>query len=459
MKDASSPSINPVKTFLETTSVKGVPRMMKSRSAIFRLLWGLSVLLGAFIAGYFLVKLFMLYSSRKVTMAIREERGEEMVFPSLTLCNLNPIANSEINVNDMILTFGNLKDALSDLEQDEEMRYLLGQTLDASTLFVNFARDNGVKARNFVVSCRWDSDMIESEESCIQSAQKHLYQTNYGYCFTFEPPDKGRFIYGFSVILYIDDTFRVPVPSFELNLGRPFASGAVLAAHLRDSSPNIEQGVVLESGKSTEVRVTQSRRVQLEAPYPSNCSNNPRMPYGKQVYSSYSCWALCMQNEVIRQCGCIDGLTLSVPSQLTNDINFCRKVDLGGTDIKNAFEAFANQSKCVRSVFSSITMCDNMCPIECTKERYEMMSAEIQWPHPTTQLAFFERYIRGKPYQQRFDTYKNLSESLHDSANYDNVDLDELYDTLSETTTMTDNFLQVRTKWWAYGTMCSRVPL
>ena len=376
-------------------------------------------------------------------MAVKEERGEEIMFPSLTLCNLNPIANTEINDNDMISTFVNLEDVLSSLEQDEEKRYLLGQTLDASTFFVNFARDNGVKARNFVVSCRWDSDQIESEESCIQSAQKNLYQTNYGYCFTFEPPHNDSFIYGFSVILYIDDTFRVPVPSFELNLGRPFASGAVLAAHLQNSPPDIEKGVVLESGKSTEVRVTQSRRVQLEAPYPSNCSYNPSMPYEEYVYTGDSCWALCKQNEVIRQCGCIDGLTLSVPSQIINGINFCSKFDLNDTNLNNAFEAFANQSKCVRSVFSSISLCDDLCPIECIEERYEMMSAEIQWPHPTTQLAFYERYIRGKPYQQRFDTYKKLSESLHDITNYDNVDLDELYDTLSETTTMTDNFLQV----------------
>ena len=443
MKDVSRRSVNPVKNFLETTSVKGVPRMMKSRSTILRLLWGLSVLLGAFIAGYFLVKLFMLYFSRKVTMAIKEERREEIVFPSLTLCNLNPIANTEVNMNDMISTFGNFKYVLSDLEKDEEMRYLLGQALDASTIFVNFARDKGVMARNFVVSCRWDSDKIESERSCVQSAQKHLYQTSYGYCFTFKPPDNSSYIYGFSAILYIDDTFRVPVPSFELNLGRPFASGAVLSAHLLDSPPNIEQGVILESGKSIEVRVTQSRRVQLEAPYPSNCSYYPRVPNGEYVYTSDSCRALCKQNEVIRQCGCIDGLTLSVPSQLTNDIDFCRKIDLDDTDVNNAFEAFTNLSKCVRSVFSSFTMCDDECPIECIEERYEMMSAEIRWPHPTTQLAFYERYIKGKPYEHRFDTYKNLTESLHDSVEYDNVILDELYNTLSGTNQMTDNFLQV----------------
>ena len=435
---------NPVTAFLETTSVKGVPQMMKPRSAIFRLLWGLSVLLGAITAGYFLVNLFMLYVSRKVTMAIQEGRGEEMVFPSLTLCNLNPLANTEINASEIMLKFEKFNNVLSRVELDIEKRYLFGQALDPSTLFVNFARDNGVKAWNFLVSCRWDSDMIESEESCVQSAQRYLYQTNYGYCFTFEPPDNNSFIYGFSVILYIDDTFRVPVPSFELNLGRPFASGALLAAHLQDSSPNIEQGVILESGKSTEVHITQTRRVQLEAPYQSNCSYSPSMPESQHVYTSEACQALCKQNEVILKCGCVDGLTLSVPSQLKKSIDFCRKVDTDDQNTRNSFKVFANRSKCVRTVLGNRTvldMCDDVCPIECIEERYELTSAEIQWPHPTTQLAFYVRYVKGKPYQHRFNTYKNLAKSLHHSS-----DFDELYDTLSAIPMITDNFLQVNDK-------------
>ena len=462
-KDASAPPANPVKTFLETTSVKGVPRMMKSRSVIFRILWGLSVLLGAFIAGYFLVKLFMLYFSHKVTMAIKEERAE-MKFPSLTLCNLNPIANTKTNVSDMIATFGTFEEVLSDEEVDMENRYLFGQALDPATLFVNFGRDNGLKARDFLVSCRWDSDTIESEESCVESAQRYLYQTSYGYCFTLEPPENSSFIYGFSVILYIDDTFRVPVPSFELNLGRPFASGAVLAAHLRDSPPNIEQGVILESGMSTEVHVTQTRRVQLEAPYPSNCSNNPNMPEPDHVYTSESCRALCRQNEVIRKCGCVDGIALSVPSQFTGNIDFCRKIDRSAQDVYEAFAAFANRSQCIRSVLIDNDLCENVCPVECVEERYELTSAEIEWPHPTMQLAFYKRYIKEKPYQHRFETYQNLSERMDNNS----ADVHDFYDILSATTMMTDNFLQVsdklkRQNWpensiW-YGKLRGGVPM
>ena len=408
---------------------------MKSRSKTLRLLWGLSVLLGLSIAGYFLMNLFIIYFSHKVTMVVKEERGSEMAFPSLTLCNLNPVANTAVDLKQMKNLFDIFPDIIDSI--DVEASYLFGQALDPSTLFVNFAQDGGGRANNFVVSCRWDSDVLESEQSCVQSAEMHLYQSNYGYCFTFDPPENRKHIYGFSAILYIDDSFEVVMPSCELNLARPFASGAVLTAHLRNSLPDIKHGVILQSGKSTEVHISHSRRVHLPPPYPPNCDPNPSMPEDNHVYTGDTCLDLCYQNEVINLCGCVNDLALSVPSQFKSDIDYCSKLD-DGLDMFETSMTFVNRLKCVRSVLSNTSHCDVTCPVMCQEERYDLTSAMIDWPHPIIQLAFYIRYIHKKPYQDRFQVYRDLSASRANGTSTSG-----LYDILRQTTKMTDNFLQV----------------
>ena len=95
------PESHPVKTFLETTSVKGVPRMMKSRSVTLCLLWFTSVVLGAAIAAYFLAKLLILYFNYTVTVSIEEQMVTNIGFPSLTLCNLNALANTNISADEL----------------------------------------------------------------------------------------------------------------------------------------------------------------------------------------------------------------------------------------------------------------------------------------------------------------------------------------------------------------------
>ena len=410
---------------------------MKSKSVTLRLLWFTSVVLGAGIAVYFLANLFILYFSYKVTVSIEERLMTDVGFPSLTLCNLDPLANTNTSADELqyaadvynryIKTHNN---------STEDNKYLLIDAIDQSTLFVNFVYDRQPElyARNFVVTCQWDTAARNTEDDCLSSMKMHVFQTQYGYCFTFEPPQNTSQVNGFSAILYIDDSIEVAVPSYALQMHRSFATGVVLTAHRKETLPLIDEGIVLPVGMSSEVSISVSQRKKLPKPY-SSCEYAPHLPVTENyAYTKETCHQLCLQNKFIQDCGCVDNFLLAMPSQLQDGVSYCRTAHKMH-DVEDILRLIANFSRCIDPSHESL--CYDMCPMECIDHRYELTTSEIEWPHPTSQIAFYNSYIRGKPYEDRFQAYANLSASL-DRGNK----IPHLYNALRKETIMKDNFVE-----------------
>ena len=415
---------------------------MTSSHAVGRSLWVMGVLLGASIAFYFLVRLFVLYFSYEITMSTNEVVMSDIEFPSLTVCNLNPLANTNIQLQQLVHGFDEFRNVTNRLDNSEDdIRYLYGEVLTPANIFANLGLDGWMRARDFVVSCRWDGDLFLDESSCMSSVHMHLYQTNYGYCFTLDPPANSSITRGFAGIFYLDDSLGVSVPSFELNMARSFASGALLVAHQRGSLPNFEDGIVLSAGRSSEIHIYLQQRIRLSEPY-SDCDPEPGLPVEENhLYTFEACWALCNQNEIIQRCGCVDGITLSTESQLVQNYTYCAIVDRNIPDMERV-EVFTNRSMCIRSVFGNALLCESTCPVQCIEKGYKLTSAEISWPHPMTQLAFYDRYIRGKRYQNRFQLYGNLSEKLAHGTR----EFTDTYNLLKQRTEIEENFLEVRNR-------------
>ena len=428
---------HPIKTFLETTSVKGVPRMMKSQSVTLCLLWFTSVVLGAGIAAYFLAKLFILYFSYKVTVSIEEKHVTDIGFPSLTLCNLDPLANTNTSAEQLqqALNMYNQYIKTGNNSRDDN-KYLLADAIDTATLFVNFVYDRHPRlhARNFIVTCLWDTNVWDTEDDCLLTMAMRVYEAQYGYCFTFEPPQTTSQVYGFSSILYIDDSIEVTLPSYALQMHRSFATGVVLTAHRKETLPLIDDGIILPAGMSSEVRISVSQREKLPSPF-SSCEYTHHLPVSENyAYTHKTCHKLCLQNNVINDCGCVDNLLPAVPSQLQSDINYCRKID-NVQNMEDILRFISNISQCIDHKDESL--CYDMCPIECIDHRYELTRSQIEWPHPTSQIAFYDSYIRGKLYEDRFHAYANLSASLG-TGNA----IPHLHNVLKKETIMRDNFLE-----------------
>ena len=89
--------------FLSTTSVKAIPRLIKSETSVSRLLWFLAFVWGASSAGYFLYKLIVVYISYSVTL-VTLELEDSASLPDITACSLNPLANLPASIHELNIT-------------------------------------------------------------------------------------------------------------------------------------------------------------------------------------------------------------------------------------------------------------------------------------------------------------------------------------------------------------------
>ena len=100
MDTKSNPKIDegnqsPIKHFLMTTSVKGIPKAYKARSAFRRTLWVATCLFGFGVSGYFLYRLFETHGKYESSFQETTRKIDNFTeyLPLITVCNLNPFAN------------------------------------------------------------------------------------------------------------------------------------------------------------------------------------------------------------------------------------------------------------------------------------------------------------------------------------------------------------------------------
>ncbi len=80
--------VGAVLSFCENSSVKGVPKIVRARSAWQRVLWIFAVVLGTVIATYQVYQMLRIYLKFSTTMSM-ERTKETPPFPDVTVCNLN----------------------------------------------------------------------------------------------------------------------------------------------------------------------------------------------------------------------------------------------------------------------------------------------------------------------------------------------------------------------------------
>ena len=167
-----------LRTYVETTSLKGVPKIFKSKSIPLRILWGIAFLFGFAVALLFLINLFTNFMSNQVTTNMKLCNDCKAPFPDLTVCNLNPLGS--IQGLEGLQTFSSYVDQLSSFVNDtyhnEALRSAIFEQTDIvdmdefnriyesmlslsgyyqninDTVLLSLTRDI---IRNFVHDCQW----------------------------------------------------------------------------------------------------------------------------------------------------------------------------------------------------------------------------------------------------------------------------------------------------------------
>ena len=445
---AELPQKAPVREFLETTSVKGVPKVVKSRNKCLGALWLAALLFGLGVAAFFLTKLFINFFSYGANLQLSEEPVTAADFPDITLCNLNPFANTPFGTNDIDQLFRTVNQAWNPMLQHyygnpnfdifrslPDFKEVLRPGKLLEFLTENLPENGYNETRNFLLFCEWVTDIEDYD--CSGNARVQLYTTDYGYCFTFQQPVNATNTTGFSAILYLDSfSFVTHMPAFPVGLGNVFTDGARIVLHPAGSQPLLKEGLNIEAGDHTTVTVKLQRMKRLGPPY-SVCEKElpinlcwPGVDIGANTrYRREQCEDYCFQNDILSRCNCITGTRLSAYSMRENT-SFCGKKP--SDNIVEIFEFISATIEC----YNSIT--EVACPADCTEDRYDLTLFRSDWPHPSYQLAFYDEHIRGKPYENDFAAYSNISSSgdvHHAFSQLQNLDL------------IRRNFLQINVVW------------
>ena len=79
-----------LRSYAETTTVKGVPKVLKSQKLPLKILWFSAVVIGGSMAAYQLAILLIKYFQYPTTTKLKEVQ-DRPGYPDITLCNLNPL--------------------------------------------------------------------------------------------------------------------------------------------------------------------------------------------------------------------------------------------------------------------------------------------------------------------------------------------------------------------------------
>ena len=82
-----------LKRFAEVTSIRGIPKIFKSKDPIVKSLWFLCVLACSLILIFLLATQFTKFYKWPVTTTFGENLDGQIVFPDVSFCNLNPFVD------------------------------------------------------------------------------------------------------------------------------------------------------------------------------------------------------------------------------------------------------------------------------------------------------------------------------------------------------------------------------
>ena len=417
-----------MKEFIDRTSLKGAPRIMKSPNSFVRVFWIVAVvmLLGA--TAYFVTYLILEYLKFNTVITVSEysiqnpsdrsslQRKYEFGFPAVTFCNQQPFkSNYDDILPPHIVTHDQfverLAEQLADIDDNVSSSVISDMTAFSYLSYIGtFASvdeyyELGQSYDDLFVSCSFLSVRDDVEVSTDCTAISTPYRTiisDSTSCQTLQIDIHNDAIeldevVGISAVLYLDN-FAQYLPESVFDLGSDFGQnvGIKVLTHLRDSYPQIfDVNTQVSPRENAKIDVTVTAREALSAPY-GDCVEEGRRLYsllaGPHSYSREGCVMACRQEYIVSQCNCFYGpyyLTFHQRAYYEYGIPLCHVYDLMNADVTVAMVDCALQ---VSTRYRQ--KCYEDCKQNCTELQFTHEHSSTRWPAKSTQLAFYNSHIR-----------------------------------------------------------------
>ncbi len=416
-----------VKEFLTSTSMKGVPRIIKSPNICLRGMWFIAVItsLGicmlqanSLVASYWKYPKITSITEHYINMAHGSIPPTEVM-----ICNLNPIASNSNRVVDdehslesFITKVINI--TVCDGCSDTDYTYWMGirRKLRSTIGYFEYLGKTkigrlGQSQESFIVDCKAMrvSGVEKDYFPCHSYVTIHEVITQYLFkCFLLRFTNKAFTapIYGISVVLYLDN--------YDLEWHKYFSYSSdflqrkgVMVDILSPGDPPLgsRRSMFFPPGTFTDIRMYYERRTRLGPPYGDCCSEVSKDLYVNKTwaghavnYSEQSCVSLCVEKLLLQTCGCIDAYGIIIMDHTeTLGYPYCGDVKLGAV----VFKAFL---QCVKQNIRSLSaQCSKQCPRRCYGTYHHAVTSSSRWPIDPIPQQFYQQYIAGKPYEFRFN--------------------------------------------------------
>ena len=443
-------------TFCYSTSIKGVSRILKAEVIGLRILWFLAVFCFFGMAAYQVILLVSQYFDRPTLTNIKEgvismsDVDQSMPPPQITVCNLNPFTSYPIRAPGLVpfsvykqLTclYSNCQSYLQfapdgitpiglNVTASMADKYIpTAASLASYYQFIGRDAASGLShtKETFLIGCKILKlyGLRFVKEDCGSAVEIVTMPTvEYLNCFEIyiDSLVQGKAIRGLELTMYLDNVGLTTSGMEDSALDR--TSGAKIFIHEPHTKPFINiNGIYLMPGEWSRIQVKQEKRTRLAPPW-GECYNEVNgtlynYTFNKRQYTLHGCLSVCIEHHMVEDCNCKDvnlmSLLLEDETEEMKKLGYCQDIKLQALNHTAYYDQYicAEISRGVR-----MDNCSQWCQLPCEEMRYRTTTSHSRWPKTEALGVFYNQYINGRVYQNRFPTREEwdasprLAESL-----------------------------------------------
>ncbi|XP_023695730.1 acid-sensing ion channel 4-A isoform X2 [Paramormyrops kingsleyae] len=386
--------------FANSCSLHGINHIfVAGRLGVRQTLWALAFLLSLAFFLYQAAKCAISYLEHPHVTALSEEASREMVFPAVTICNINRFRFSALTDADIyhLANLTGLPPKNKDGHKPTDLEY---PAPDMQDIF----NRTGHQLEEMLKSCNF------SGQNCSAKDFSVVY-TRYGKCYTFNgnrttsrKTKQGGMGNGLEIMLDIQQDEYLPI--WRETNETTLEAGIRVQIHSQDEPPYIHQlGFGVSPGFQTFVSCQEQRLTYLPQPW-GNCRTGAgELIPGYDTYSISACRLHCETSAVLQACN-------------------CRMVHMPG----NATICPPNKTNCVdNALVSLLKKPSDSCPCEtpCNLTRYGKELSMVKIPSRGSARYLSRKYSKSEDYIR--DNFLVL-DIFFEALNYETIEQKKAYD-------------------------------
>ncbi|XP_041354877.1 amiloride-sensitive sodium channel subunit gamma-like [Gigantopelta aegis] len=389
-----------------------------------KLAWLLIVLTGFGVAVYHVTLVILQYQKWPVSTLVTIEYNKELLFPAVTICNINPLRRSALSseylreIEQIIREKNNSNETETSTDEqqnfdeysdDFEITKSIQQIM--ATMKDNARAKLGYSMDHMLLNCEFQG------LPCVPGNFTRFHNGEFGNCFMFnQEPGMWSMItktgtqYGLTLEMYaMVDEYIAEVAD---------TVGFKILIHSQSVMPFPEDdGISISPGTSTSIGISKFQMTRAPPPY-SSCavySDNDERTINMfssildtVQYSYKACDKSCYQKNVIEKCGCCD-LKLPCSDEARQSLRIDESSEITYCNTTSG----SIQKECTNKVFIEYLHndlgCDELCSPSCSDVDYDTKVSSAVWPAEVVVDKVYDKVVsrRRKTNSSKLDLPEN----------------------------------------------------